>query len=53
MVADVHIKISDTLKASVSVFDGEACVRCWNVFETLEDTKLCKKCSHVIKELNI
>jgi isoleucyl-tRNA synthetase len=51
MVAHVHINIGDDLKAEVSVFNGEACVRCWNVFETLEETKLCKKCTHVIKEL--
>lgn len=52
MVAHVHLSIQEELQAVVSVFEGEACVRCWNVFETLEETKLCKKCSHVVKELN-
>lgn len=52
MVADVQLKLGNVLKAEVSVFDGEACVRCWNVYETLEETKLCKKCTHVIKERN-
>lgn len=52
MVADVQLKLGNVLKAEVNVFDGEACVRCWNVYETLEETKLCKKCTHVIKERN-
>jgi isoleucyl-tRNA synthetase len=51
MVANVKIEISETLKATLELFDGHECERCWNVFETLEDGNVCQRCSSVLKEL--
>jgi isoleucyl-tRNA synthetase len=50
MVAEVKIQISETLKATLELFNGHECERCWNVFETLEDGNVCKRCSSVLKE---
>ena len=50
MVAHVHIEISDTLHATLALFDGQQCERCWNVFESLEAGNVCKRCASVLKE---
>jgi len=50
MVAHVHIEISDTLHATLALFDGQQCERCWNVFESLEAGNVCKRCALVLKE---
>ena len=49
MVAHVHYEVSSNLSASVDVFHGQTCARCWNVFETVNENQLCLKCEDVVK----
>jgi len=52
MVAEVKIIIQDTLKATLTIFEGHTCERCWNVYEKVNEHQLCKRCEDVIKELS-
>ena len=51
MVAEVEINMSDALSASLTVFEGHTCERCWNVYEKVNEDKLCHRCEQVMKEL--
>ncbi len=52
MVAEVKTIIQDTLKATLTIFEGHTCERCWNVYEKVNEHQLCKRCEDVIKELS-
>jgi isoleucyl-tRNA synthetase len=49
IVSKVNIKIGDKLDVEIKLADGSTCVRCWNVFESLNEDGLCERCSTVIK----
>jgi isoleucyl-tRNA synthetase len=49
IVSKVNLKIGDKLDVEIKLADGSTCVRCWNVFESLNEDGLCERCSHVIK----
>lgn len=50
MVAKVEVTMGNELLAHLTVFNGETCARCWNVFEHINEAQLCDKCAHVLED---